>query len=713
MNNLSLFGLNYSQISAVAVPAIIKKGGVDYKSVSQKVYSEMSAQNQITIKSTSCYKNIKKYNNMMNEPAKAWDDYLPIFNIKVTVDSSLDNGEYACLKTDVYKHAKGDVNAIKRLRAMALKSINLLRLYKIWFTAKFLYLYNSDNPHNRIIDDFELPQDLEEKDKEFINAIGEYCWPMSHIELYPEAECPNLEKYNIGNSESEWEEFNMINDTLIEQLEESFRGLFKVPKEDLPKPSIPMNEKDLENGVKISSKHISFSDLKYESPIIPITDEDFYSPVIFLKGENFRAPETKTKLKPSVAVDIDFPAKKENKDKEKEMIIRDEDVPENFTKEEFRNIVSVFEKHYKNKLGYTIRKDQNNIPFIDVKKDDGTVVSNIIDLGRFAGGKRVSIIGTAVDSISGVLYPQFIDVDKHPDIAYKILVDDKYHLTEKERVQVIEGYFNPNIYMRYDFSNTEFISDIKDKNDFDHFGYNITAVYKMVEAMGVVDARLRIIHFNDINNFTVVSDEKCSSAYINYGIPQNRKGYKFIRIEVRDGKIINNSTRNVPQQQQLFNGIHANAPMVDNQPQAQPASPFINMNNQPQAQPSPFINTNGQPQSATPLMNGQVQSMLNSKFMQSLMNEQQNNTASFGNFMNMPSGPAQGGVSSEFMRVERPQEQKTDATARKVNIPDNLKYEDIIKILSNPLTSDEYREGICAKYPELAIKFQVEVAAKK
>ena len=48
------------------------------------------------------------------------------------------------------------------------------------------------------------------------------------------------------------------------------------------------------------------------------------------------------------------------------------------------------------------------------------------------------------------------------------------------------------------------------------------------------------------------------------------------------------------------------------------------------------------------------------------MNEQQNNTESFGNFMNMPSGPAQGGVSSGFMRVERPQEQTTDTTARKV-----------------------------------------------
>jgi hypothetical protein len=201
--------------------------------------------------------------------------------------------------------------------------------------------------------------------------------------------------------------------------------------------------------------------------------------------------------------------------------------PASMDNETFKLFESVFGKIIGNREYNYSMDDMGNWC---ITATEGIVMQTyLIDDGSIMGGRKVSILGRYM-RLDGFTDTVFVDVNKHPAIAGKILTVPFYVMAPDEVSAVFRDmYQNCFIYRFIDFSNT---GDIYDKVSLTENGDNIFGRYLdgVVKILGLehVDCRLRFAEFKSIHSFTLVSDDKCKTTLnANSMSPNILSGFKI------------------------------------------------------------------------------------------------------------------------------------------------------------------------------------------
>ena len=138
----------------------------------------------------------------------------------------------------------------------------------------------------------------------------------------------------------------------------------------------------------------------------------------------------------------------------------------------------------------------------------------IVDSGIVLGGTRISILGSFIKP-DGNYDTIFIDVKKHPEIVSCVLHSKFYQLTPEQVMESVTDFFNDTMIYRYiDFGNTGWF-DALDEKDRKTLENNLSIIVKDslngTRANHADGARFRFETFKDVNDFTLVSDEKVIS----------------------------------------------------------------------------------------------------------------------------------------------------------------------------------------------------------
>ena len=109
----------------------------------------------------------------------------------------------------------------------------------------------------------------------------------------------------------------------------------------------------------------------------------------------------------------------------------------------------------------------------------------------------------------------FIDVKKHQDITSCILYSKFYQITPEQVTECVKDFFNDTTIYRYiDFGNTGWF-DALDEKDRKVLENNLSIIAKDslngTRANHADGARFRFEDFKDVNNFSLVSDDKVIS----------------------------------------------------------------------------------------------------------------------------------------------------------------------------------------------------------
>lgn len=553
MNELLLVLLkNLSQMTVIAfVPTLKATHGMQHHGVMMKTMSKLDSKDHALVAKYKIWNLVPAINNL-NEEMKNKDfmnkEIKTIFGHQVRVELTK-NKPYSTFFKPIRKLAKGDVVDEVYLRKMAQKSMKLMEL-------TYLYIFATLTNNSDLIS-YDLPKE----DREFMNAFAESCCETLHYMIFPADDCPNISDYLTTRNVEKWDKMCMTTPEVFSAYQSVIQGFLNRICPDGNFRVVKSSEKNN------SSSNIQFNRKCGENNLYsPIEfTEKLSKPFKFILGgdssmDDKELPEaTKKYLKnhiPSPEIKSFVDKAEASKKRFATTTVVEKEVPKELDKPIYNQLTDLIVNKYKNAavdynnpdakemVGLEI-KDKDGILFVEVKKKDGTTVSNIVDTGRYTGGKRFSVIGTAtLPNNPENRYPQYIDIDKFPDVALKILLDDRYHLTEDERVKTKERFATPTVYEWFDFVDTEFINDLND-TDLKQFFYNCFCIVLSVDSNHdyKIDARLRIINYIDINNFTVVSDENCKSEYKQFGIRQNEAIIEGLRIEVRNGAILDNSTK--------------------------------------------------------------------------------------------------------------------------------------------------------------------------
>lgn len=163
---------------------------------------------------------------------------------------------------------------------------------------------------------------------------------------------------------------------------------------------------------------------------------------------------------------------------------------------------------------YKYSRNENGLIDLEQEIDNsfGAIEKFVIDDGLLLGGTTISILGY-YDTINGGTDKVFVDVNKHPDIAFNILKSVFYKMSADEvNVATADLLNNGFIYTYIDFNNTPW---------FDYLGFTdkITLsnnLVNIVRYMGndpnlAYPPRLRFLSYKDPDNFTLISDNEVKS----------------------------------------------------------------------------------------------------------------------------------------------------------------------------------------------------------
>ena len=173
----------------------------------------------------------------------------------------------------------------------------------------------------------------------------------------------------------------------------------------------------------------------------------------------------------------------------------------------FGSLLADVPYYYTTKNGYielnVVRKDCFN-----------AVDTYIVDSGVILGGTRISILGSFIKP-DGNYDTIFIDVKKHPEITSCILYSKFYQMTPEQVTECVRDFFNDTTIYRYiDFGNTGWF-DALDEKDRKVLENNLSIIVKDslngTRANHADGARFRFEEFKDVNNFSLVSDDKVIS----------------------------------------------------------------------------------------------------------------------------------------------------------------------------------------------------------
>jgi hypothetical protein len=557
MNELAvLFVKNLGEMTAAAfVPTIKATHGMQHHGVMMKVMSKLDTKDHALVakyKIWNLLPAIQKLNEEMKNKDFIGKEIKTIFGHQMRIELTK-NKPYSTYFKPIRKLAADVVDEVY-LRKMAQKSMKLMEL-------TYLYIFATLTNNSKLIS-YDLPKE----DREFMNAFAESCCETLHYMIFPADDCPSINDYLTTRNVEEWDKMCIVTPEVFSAYQSVIQGFLNRVCPDGNFRVVKSGEK------KSSSSSIHFDRKCGENNLYsPIEfTEKLTKPFTFILGgdssmDNKELPEATRKYWENHIATPEIKAVVDEAEAKKKRIatttVVEKVVPKELDKPLYNQLADLIANKYKNApvdynnpdakemVGLEL-KDKNGILFVDIKKKDGTTVSNIVDSGRYAGGRRFSVIGTALlPNNPENRYPQFVDIDKHPDVALKILLDDRYHLTEEERIRTKERFATPIVYEWFDFVDTEFINDLND-TDLKQFFYNCFNIIVSIESNHnfQIAGRLRITDFVDTNNFTVVSDENCKSEYAQFGIKQNKTIIEGLRMEVRNGAILDNSTKivNVP-----------------------------------------------------------------------------------------------------------------------------------------------------------------------
>ena len=187
---------------------------------------------------------------------------------------------------------------------------------------------------------------------------------------------------------------------------------------------------------------------------------------------------------------------------------------------------------------YCYTKNPNGLVDLTIQRDNtfGATEKYLVDNGTLLGGTTISVLGE-FDTVNGGRDSVFIDVRKHPDIAYKILSSIFYRLSVDEVMTANSDMLsNGFIYTYIDFSNTPWF-DYLSFTDKVELGNNLIEIVRSMhdDHNLVYPPRLRFTQYTDPNNFVLVSDNNVLSPLSDTFVttPNILEGLSYV---MEDGK---------------------------------------------------------------------------------------------------------------------------------------------------------------------------------
>lgn len=178
------------------------------------------------------------------------------------------------------------------------------------------------------------------------------------------------------------------------------------------------------------------------------------------------------------------------------------------TNEAFLKFENAFGKYFNDdaKYHYEFENDGNYYLYLTRPEAFNAEDKYLLDDGRILGGTDPSILTNII--IDGIQDTVFVNAVKHPNIVNKILTSTFYSLTKDDYYEACLDLFdNGLIYRNIDFTNTGFMDSFTDEERY-RFGQILSQITHVINN----NARYRFFRFDNIEEFTLVSDEECNST---------------------------------------------------------------------------------------------------------------------------------------------------------------------------------------------------------
>lgn len=343
----------------------------------------------------------------------------------------------------------------------------------------------------------KLPNDFTKDEKEFINAIANFVAP-EFGKVFEDADIVNLGKYfscNFANpnytgkyllTETDIEQYMSVD--FFEQMRAKWSKLNQTPRPENRSDEIKFTGEETGTGPIPFGRVGRFDEGGFYHPAFTFTDAEME----------------------------DIPVKPEGM----------EDSLFNKLELVFSNLIPEGKKHYYN-------YDINHNMILTTYSNLFDQINYLIDDGHIMGGTHIYICTNYVMQ-NGYTDDILIDVNKHPDIAKKVLASPMYFLTPEEMVKVSQDMFTETrIYTNIDLSNTAFIDNLtpQDKAEFEK---SCKYIFMILDQDALSDTRLRVTDYVSPFNFKLVSDKDCRIS-----LPSDRKGiFEGLIFHIEDSDVM-------------------------------------------------------------------------------------------------------------------------------------------------------------------------------
>lgn len=178
------------------------------------------------------------------------------------------------------------------------------------------------------------------------------------------------------------------------------------------------------------------------------------------------------------------------------------------------------------------RDESTGLIKLIIQRDNsyGAIENFLIDDGTLMGGSKLSILGTFIRG-DGVSDTVFVDINKHPDIAFNILNHSFYNMNVDEVNAALSDMLTPIVYSVIDFNNTgwfDYMNDLEKSS----LNKNLLTIIDFMRSDPnmVYLPRLRFASYTDPDNFILISDNMVKSPLKENNItsPQICEGLSFV-----------------------------------------------------------------------------------------------------------------------------------------------------------------------------------------
>lgn len=214
--------------------------------------------------------------------------------------------------------------------------------------------------------------------------------------------------------------------------------------------------------------------------------------------------------------------------------------PEEMSNGMFERLSKVFNPGVVGTDRFWFSYDQNKMLYLNIPKEENMCINTIpIDTGTIFGGDNVRILGNYIDQ-NGMMNGIWVDAEKHPDIASKIIFNSFYLLEPYETMIAKDELVVNDQLIRYiDFSCTPFISKM-DKATAERFNKRLLDILSLCR-MNIDPKfdipRFRFDRYDNPDAFVLVSDEAVMNqlpAHMSYNYNNSNK----LTFEQRGNSII-------------------------------------------------------------------------------------------------------------------------------------------------------------------------------